>query len=231
MMTHKDTRNSVDSLLKIMQVLRSPDGCPWDAEQTPESLTSYILEEACELIDAIEEGAPELILDELGDLLLQIVFQAQIFSEREQFDFHDVTAGIADKLVRRHPHVFEQGGSEKLAAELDKQWDEIKRSESTYNKTCLADHLPSMLPALQRTQKLVARSYRSDRQAELPVVHQKLLQKINLSNDGNESWQLDEETLGQVLFHLVRLAHDANLDAETALRKMTRKTIKHLDSD
>jgi uncharacterized protein YabN with tetrapyrrole methylase and pyrophosphatase domain len=98
-MTHKYTQNKVDSLLKIMQTLRAPDGCPWDAEQTPESLTSYILEEACELIDAIEHGDQKLILDELGDLLLQVVFLAQIFDERGQFDFHDVAAGIAEKLV------------------------------------------------------------------------------------------------------------------------------------
>ena len=164
-MTHKDTRNSVDSLLKIMQELRAPDGCPWDAEQTPESLTSYILEEACELIEAIEEGAPELILDELGDLLLQVVFQAQIFSERNQFDFHDVATGITDKLVRRHPHVFNRDEADVLATQLDKQWDKIKRSEATYNKTCLADHLPSTLPSLQRAQKLVSPETPSDRLA------------------------------------------------------------------
>ncbi|NOR50482.1 MAG: MazG family protein [Desulfuromonadales bacterium] len=228
-MTPEDTRNSVDSLLKIMQELRAPDGCPWDAEQTPESLASYILEEACELIEAIEEGAPELILDELGDLLLQVVFQAQIFSERKQFDFYDVTTGIAEKLVRRHPHVFNRDGSKTVATELDKQWDEIKRSETTHNKTCLADHLPSMLPALQRAQKLVVKATRSDRQNKLPAVDEKLLQRIIGSKNGSDCNQLDEETLGQALFHLVRLAHDANLDAEAALRKLTQKTIQEID--
>ena len=245
-MTHKDTRNSVDSLLKIMQELRAPDGCPWDAEQTPESLASYILEEACELIEAIEEGNPEPILDELGDLLLQVVFQAQIFSERDQFDFYDVTTGIADKLVRRHPHVFNrdshvfnQDRSEMLtdqldnqrATQLDKQWDKIKRSEATYNKTCLADHLPSTLPSLQRAQKLVSKAYRSDRLAELPSSHEKLLQRIIGAQDDNNNLQFDEDTLGLALFHLVRLAHDANIDAETALRKLTRKTIQEFDRE
>lgn len=228
-MTHKDPCNSVVSLLKIMQKLRAPDGCPWDAEQTPESLTSYILEEACELIEAIEEGAPELILDELGDLFLQVVFQAQIFSERDQFDFYDVTNGIADKLIRRHPHVFNRDGSETPATQLDKQWDKIKRSEATYNKTCLADHLPSTLPSLQRAQKLISKAYRFDRLAELPSAHEKLLQRIIDAQDDSDNFQLDEETLGQALFHLVRLAHDANLDAETALRKLTRKTILRFD--
>ena len=228
-MTHKDTRNSVDSLLKIMQELRAPDGCPWDAEQTPESLAAYILEEACELIEAIEEGAPELIQDELGDLLLQVVFLAQIFSEQDQFDFYDVATGIADKLVRRHPHVFDQDESKELTAQLDKQWDKIKRSEATYNKTCLADHLPGTLPSLQRAQKLVSKASRSDRSDELPSAHEKLLQRVIGTQGDNDNFQLDEETLGQALFHLVRLAYDANLDAETALRKITRKTIQELD--
>ena len=228
-MAPKDTRNSVESLLKIMQELRAPDGCPWDAEQTPESLAPYILEEACELIEAIEGGTPELILDELGDLLLQVVFQAQIFSEQEQFDFYDITTCIADKLVRRHPHVFNQDGSKTVTTELDKQWDEIKRTETTHNKACLADHLPSMLPALQRAQKLVVKATRSDRQKKLPAVHEKLLQEIIGLNNGSDSNQLDEEFLGQALFHLVRLAHDANLDAEAALRKLTQKTIQKID--
>jgi len=228
-MTHKDSRNSIDSLLKIMQELRAPDGCPWDAEQTPESLASYILEEACELIEAIEEGTSELIKDELGDLLLQVVFLAQIFSERGQFDFYDVATGIADKLVRRHPHVFDRDGSKELTAQLDKQWDKIKRSEATYNKTCLADHLPSTLPSLQRAQKLVSKVSRSDRLDELPAAHEKLLQRVIGTQDDNDNLQLDEETLGKALFHLVRLAYDANLDAETALRKITRKNIQKLD--
>ncbi len=230
-MTHKNTQNILDSLLEIMRALRAPNGCPWDVEQTPESLTPFILEEACELIDAIEEGNPELIKDELGDLLLQVVFQAQIFQERNQFDFHDVAAGIAEKLVRRHPHVFDRNNTKVHATELDKQWDRIKRSEATHNKSCLADHLPSKLPALQRAQKLISRVSRVGRQVELPVDDQKWRQQMNTSQETSESWLPNEEALGQALFYLVRKAHDANLDAETALRKMTQKTIRHLDQD
>ncbi len=230
-MTHKDTLNSVDSLLKVMQSLREPEGCPWDAKQTPESLAPFILEEACELIDAVEEGTPELIKDELGDLLLQVVFQAQIFKERNLFDFHDVVTGIADKLVRRHPHVFDQNYSKVHAPELDKQWDAIKRAEATHNKTCLTDHLPSNLPALQRAQKLISVLHRVGRQAELPIDPQELSQQGNCREDNNESWQPDEESLGLALFHLVRLAHDVDLDAEMALRKITRKIIKDLDRE
>jgi MazG family protein len=228
-MTHKQALNKLESLLEIMRDLRGPNGCPWDAEQTPESLTPFILEEACELIDAIEDGSTELVLDELGDLLLQVVFQACIFEEREQFDFHDVAAGIAEKLVRRHPHVFSQDDSTVPANELDKQWDEIKNSESTNKKTCLADHLPNRLAALQRAQKLVSRVYRADRQAELPQGPQRLLQKIQQAQRDGGDLMIDEESLGQMLFFLARLAHDANLDAEAALRKTTRMLIKDLD--
>jgi MazG family protein len=245
-MTHKNRHNSLNSLLETMQALRAPKGCPWDVEQTPESLAPYILEEACELIDAIEDGTPELILDELGDLLLQVVFQAQIFKERDQFDFHDIADGITEKLVRRHPHVFsrphnfqqpedlQQTGSVVQTTDLDKQWDEIKRSEATHNKTCLADHLPSHLPALQRAQKLISRTYRVGRQNELPEDQSKLLRSLNNSVDNTEpavNNEKNEEALGQALFELVKFAHDNNLDAETALRKTTRKAIKHLDQN
>ena len=230
-MTHKSTLNNLDSLLEIMQALRAPDSCPWDAEQTPESLAPFILEEACELIDVIEEGAPELILDELGDLLLQVVFQAQIFKERGLFDFHDVATGIADKLVRRHPHVFDQNYTKSHAVELDQQWDDIKQSEATHTKSCMADHLPNNLPALQRAQKLVSKAIRVGRQTELPEVDQHQLLQRYLPEEGKVNIQPDEEALGAALFHLVKLAHEANLDAESALRKFTKKTVKHLDQE
>lgn len=228
-MTHKHPRNGVESLLKVMQALRGPGGCPWDLQQTPESLTPYILEEACELIDAIEAGSTEHILDELGDLLMQVVFMAQIFNERQQFDFDDVAAGIADKLVRRHPHVFNPEQAAAALAELDQQWDAIKRAEATHNKTCMADHLPSKLPALQRAQKLISRAYRAERQADLPDVDPNLPAKLHRAS-GDNPGLLDEDTLGQALFHLVRLARNANLDAESALRKTTSRVTHHIDA-
>ena len=229
LMTHKSTQNSVDSLLKVMRSLRAPDGCPWDAEQTPESLAPFIMEEACELIEAIEKGLPELIMDELGDLLLQVVFQAQIFNERNQFDFHDVATAIAEKLVRRHPHVFDQESSKDRSTDLDKQWEEIKKTEANNNRTCLADHLPENLPSLQKAQKLITKAHRANRDEELYAATEQEFSITGLSGNNDKAVQLDEEILGEALFHLVALAHDANLDAETALRKMTRKVLKKLD--
>ena len=227
-MTHKDPGKSIDKLLKIMRDLRAPDGCPWDAEQTPESLAPYILEEACELIDAIEEGDPKLILDELGDLLLQVVFQAQIFTERRLFDFYDVSTCIAEKLLRRHPHVFARETHSVPATELDTQWEKIKNSETTHNKSCLADHLPGKLPALQRAQKLIARSYKAKRHQELPDYNEMNEKIPMLTMHANKS-ALDEESLGMLLMQLVRMSHDAGLDAETALRKTTRQLLQELD--
>ena len=227
-MTHKNPRKNIDALLEIMRDLRAPGGCPWDAEQTPESLAPYILEEACELIDAIEEGDPELIRDELGDLLLQVVFQAQIFTEQRQFDFYDVSNCIADKLVRRHPHVFAHRSHDHPAVDLDRQWEQIKRAETTHNKSCLADHLPSKLPALQRAQKLIARTYKAERHRELPGDNE-ISAKLHRLVENQKDAQIDAESLGILLLHLVRMAHDAGLDAETALRKTTRELLQKLD--
>ena len=229
-MTHKLRHENIATLLQIMRDLRAPDGCPWDAKQTPESLAPYILEEACELIDAIEEGDSELILDELGDLLLQVVFLAQIFSERRKFDFYDVSACIAEKLLRRHPHVFAREDQVHANAELDTQWETIKRSEATHNKSCLADHLPGKLPALQRAQKLVARAYKAERQQELPV-YNGISEMADWIAGQGKNRVIDEETIGRLLFQLVRASHDTGLDAETALRKTTRKLLQELDRE
>lgn len=221
-MTQKNTHNGLDSLLKIMKTLRQPGGCPWDAAQTPESLAPYILEEACELVDVIEAGNTELILDELGDLLLQVVFQAQIFRERQHFDFNDVAEAIASKLIRRHPHVFEPTNEKKSNEELNQQWEEIKRSEGSNIKSCLADHLPTKLPALQRAQKLIAKAHKTNRQQELPQ---------NLSANSGQQEPISEEQLGNALFQLVCSAYDAGLDAESALRKMVARTVHSMDHD
>ena len=229
-MTHNNTPKKLESLLQIMRVLRAPNGCPWDIEQTSDSLAPYILEEACELIDAIEGENPEIVLDELGDLLLQVVFQAQIYEEQGLFNFDDVAAGIGDKLIRRHPHVFDREGTSTPEDELDQQWDRIKNSEKTNNKNCLADHLPTNLPALQKAQKLVSRMKRNKRTEELPKMLKSLVQP-GYAESERGNLQLSEEALGQTLFELVRLAQNAGLDAEAALRKTTKKIINQIDNN
>ena len=206
-------------LLGTMRALRAPNGCPWDADQTPESLAPYILEEACEVIEAIETGSPEMVADELGDLLLQVVFQAQIFSERGQFDFADVAKGINAKLVRRHPHVFADDADATMAANLDRQWERIKREEratSQEEEHHLHDSLPSHLPALQRAQKLLSRAMRLG--IAVPAFPQQPARR-----------DLTPGELGTALLNLVRDAEFSGLDAEQVLRQ-TLRTI-HMTSE
>ncbi|MDH3998984.1 MAG: MazG family protein [Desulfuromonadales bacterium] len=218
-MTHKNDQSALDRLRQIMRSLRAPeDGCPWDAAQTPESLVPYIIEEACELVDAIENGAPTQILDELGDLLLQVVFQAQIHSERGLFDFDDIANAIAEKLIRRHPHVFAQ--SEYIDdKDLNRQWEEIKKQEPNNARRCLQDHLPTRLPTLQSTQKLISR-----------IDREGLLHVLPSSPQETEQEKLNEQELGAALFSLTQLAQQSGLDAESCLRKFTRQTMCQIDA-
>jgi MazG family protein len=204
-----------------MHVLRAPGGCPWDAEQTAESLTPFILEEACEAIEAIESGSVAMIADELGDLLLQIVFQAEIFSERQLFDFADVAEGIKDKLIRRHPHVF--GGLAAVASsdELEQQWEKIKGEERSAEATPSLhplEQVPVHLPALQRAQKLLVRAQRAgfdlERDLPLPVA----------ATIGTE------DDLGRALLALVKEADLLGLDAEQTLRRTLHKLFGTLSS-
>lgn len=204
----------LSELLATMCALRAPDGCPWDVEQTPESLAPYILEEACEAIEAIETGTPMKIADELGDLLLQIVFQAQIFAERGDFDFADVAACINAKLVRRHPHVFVENKGEVTAEELIMQWERIKREEQSGHPLSPVHplgQLPGNLPALQRAQKLMARAMRSglDKEPSFPQLP--------------AGEKLTEDQLGNALLLMAKQAELSGLDAEQVLRRTVRK--------
>ena len=207
-----DPCQTIRELLATMHALRAPGGCPWDAEQTAESLTPYILEEACEAIDAIETGSAAMIADELGDLLLQIVFQAEIFSERQLFDFADVTAGINAKLIRRHPHVFSGGNATVPLDELARQWERIKRAEQPVSSQPPhpLGQLSGSLPALQRAQKLLAKGKRAGLNLE---------RYLPAPPTGTPA---DEEQLGRALLALVKQAELCGLDAEQALRRTVR---------
>jgi len=204
-------------LLDIMKTLRSPEGCPWDAQQSPQSLARYVLEEAAELVDAIESQASERIKDEAGDLLLQVVFLAQIFSERGQFNFADIAAGISRKLIRRHPHVFAEQKTPQSQTDLDRQWEHIKRQEKL---GCDDDPhpmagIPVSLPALQRAQKLLDRAAKADLQIPAGAIA-----------EPDPADPLTDEVLGQALFALVFKAHRSGLDPEKALRIYLRKMLE-----
>ncbi len=209
-------------LLEIMKTLRSPGGCPWDFRQTPESLKPFLVEETYEVLEAIDSGNPTDICDELGDLLLQIVFQARIFEERGAFAMSDVAKSVADKLVRRHPHVFgELNLSDPL--DLDREWERIKSQEKSLRgkRHGTLGGIPRHLPALQRAQKLTEKASRTGFewfQGEEAFEHlRKELDQLEEAH-GQGNRPETEKKFGNLLFSLTNLARYLELDAEEALR-------------
>jgi MazG family protein len=197
--------SEIDRLVAIMARLRDPEGgCPWDLEQDFASVAPYTLEEAYEVDDAIRRGDMEGLCDELGDLLLQVVFHARMGEEAGHFRFHDVVEAICEKLVRRHPHVFGDAKIESSAAQTE-SWERIKaeeRAETGHGRDAF-DGVPLALPALARAAKLQRRASREGLGAALPEPPDE---------------KLDAAALGERLFALVALANREGLDPEQALR-------------
>jgi tetrapyrrole methylase family protein / MazG family protein len=201
-------------LLEIMERLRDPGGCPWDREQTLRTLTPYLLEEAHEVIEAIEAGDVAHHKEELGDLLFQVVFQARIAGEEGKFDFADVCEVISDKLIRRHPHVF--AGSE-ISGDLLAQWERIKREEreESGKGESITSGVPKDLPALFAAERLQERAARVGIDPE----------RIDLPLDVD-----DAAFLGELLFDLVAVAREKGFDAETALREANERFVTRVAS-
>lgn len=201
-------KSAINDLLKVMAKLRSPQGCPWDREQSHMTLRRHAIEEVYELIDAIEARDDVEMAEELGDLLLQVVFHCQLATEREAFDFEKVTRHLVDKLVRRHPHVF---GETKVkdVDEVWANWEKIKKAEkhgTRHARHSALDGIPKHLPALLRAEKLVKKA----RKAKLiahnqPAPKQKQKQKPN------------RKALAQKLFELTALAQSRGWSAEELL--------------
>lgn len=201
-------------LVKLMKRLRAPDGCPWDREQTPHSLQPYLLEEAHEVLEAIDRGHPDEICEELGDLLLQIVFIAEIFSEQGKFTIDDVTNAITSKLIRRHPHVFE-GASYESADDLRSQWEAIKKKEKREQANSVRRgpaEIPPSLPGLMRAQKLI-----SKKRVETDTEMARSLKNIVLQDTA--SVQHRSQRIAAALCSLVDLAHQEGIDSEQVLRQ------------
>ncbi len=190
-------------VVAVMDRLRSPGGCPWDAQQTHESLVPYLLEEAHEAIEALEAGDRAHMQEELGDLLLQIVFHARVAEEDPEapFDIDDVAGGLVDKLVRRHPHVFADTDASTAEA-VEANWHTIKAAEKT-GRTHVLEGVPESLPALARAEKFIGR-----------------LEKAGLTSHLDDATAADE--LGADLLSLVRRAREQGRDAEAALRETLR---------
>jgi MazG family protein len=209
---------SLPELVEIMQRLLAPDGCPWDREQTLESLRPYVVEEAHEVVDAIDRGAPEELREELGDLLLQIVFQAELARAQGWFGPDDVVRAICEKLVRRHPHVF---GDQKVSgtAEVLANWEQIKAQEKAGRG--VLDGVPKALPALLRATRMGEKAGRvgfdwPDPPAARAKVDEELAELDVALRDGDR--ERIEQELGDVLFALVSVARKLDVDPEAALR-------------
>ena len=211
-----------------MATLRSPDGCPWDRKQTADSLKPFLIEECYEVIDALNEGDPDKIKEELGDLLFQIIFHARIAEERGVFTLGDVITTIVEKMTRRHPHVF---GEEKVTTDKEvlAHWEEIKRKEKGYEqRKSILEGVPQSMPSLIRAHRLQERAARvgfdwSRIDEALPKLDEEIAEfKESLKTE--EASKIEEE-LGDIFFMLVNISRFLDVDPEEALRKTISKFI------
>ena len=225
--------NQIDRLLDIMAALRDPaSGCPWDIEQTFRSISAYTIEEAYEVADAIEREDTLDLKDELGDLLFQVVFHAQIATEQDLFSFDDVVAAISDKMERRHPHVFGDESVEDHAA-LRQAWERHKKDERQAKQrehTGLLDGIASTMPALRWSSKLQKRAaHHGFDWDDVTPVFDKLQEEITelraeIGVENNHERITDE--MGDILFACVNLSRHLDVNPEHALRESNRKFIE-----
>ena len=221
-------RYDINDLLKIMELLRSPGGCPWDAEQTHESIRKDFIEETYEVIEAINKNDRELLLEELGDVLLQVTFHAQIEKEKNSFDFSDVCDGICKKLVERHPHVFGSVNVESTD-EVLKNWDDIKRkSKGQKTQGSAMEKIPRELPALMRAEKIQAKAKKAGFDWEeiggaLDALESEI-KELKAAMQSGVHEEIEGE-LGDVLFSCVNVSRFLKVDPEFALTRSNEKFI------
>ena len=205
----KKSLRPIDALLSVMATLRSPEGCPWDREQDHVTLRNHAVEEVYELMDAIEAGDDHEMVEELGDLLLQVVFHAQMAQERGAFDFNEVARRIVDKLIRRHPHVFGESDAKTVDA-VWAQWEQIKNAEkqgTKHERPSALDGIPTHLPALLRAEKLVKKARKA---------------KLLPDRDGTVKAQT-RAAFARQLFDLTEAAQAKGWSAEELLRAESKR--------
>src|SRR5215467_6322211 len=230
------TGTKFEKLVEIMSTLRGPDGCPWDKQQDFNSLKPMLVEEVYEVLEAVENNDSEGLSEELGDLLLHVVFHAQLGKETGQFDIDTVIGKISDKLVRRHPHVF---GSETASTpeEVIKNWEAIKaqeKAEKLKNRTAeqrsLLEGIPSKLPAIHEAHQISSRAARIGFDwPDVEGIFEKLQEEvrelkevISSNGDGDQRERLEDE-IGDMLFVMVNIARYLKIDSESALKRANRK--------
>src|SRR5579872_1358364 len=210
-MKRQNKNNAIEDLLKVMAKLRSPTGCPWDREQDHMALRRHAVEEVYELIDAIEMGDDHEMAEELGDLLLQVVFHCQLARERGAFDFEKVTRHVVDKLIRRHPHVFGDSKARTVDA-VWAQWDKIKQAEkkgTRHERPSALDGIPKHLPALLRAEKLVKKARKAG--------------MFEAGTKPSTKTGANKTVLGRQLFKMAEYAQTRGWSAEGLLRAEIQK--------
>ncbi|NQZ58090.1 MAG: nucleoside triphosphate pyrophosphohydrolase [Lentisphaeraceae bacterium] len=219
-----ENKDWVQEIVNIMARLRAPDGCPWDQKQTHKTLKPYLIEESCEVIDAIDSGDMKHLEEELGDVLMNLVFHAQLASEKNIFTFQDVARNISEKMVHRHPHVFAEANN-LTPEEVEAQWEKIKAEEKSERESIL-DGIPNSLPALMRAQKIQRKAAKvgfdwPDERGPREKISEEMaeLEEAIASGDQEEV----EKEFGDLLFSMVNLARHLNIDADHALNLTNRK--------
>jgi MazG family protein len=215
--------SAIDDLRQTMARLRAPDGCPWDQEQTHATLVRCLIDEVSELIETIDRGDYPHMREELGDVLIQVVFHAQIAAERGEFTFDEVARDINDKLIRRHPHVFGTGKLE-TSEQVIAKWEEIKATEKKHGPVAsegsVFKPLPPRLPALMFAEGV----WKQIEKKSLPAAG-----AVDVSQVKALGRQLDEASLGRMLFELTAAAREKGLDPEGALRLHATKVMREVE--
>lgn len=217
----------MQQLQQVMAQLRDPEsGCPWDLKQNMTSLIPYTIEETYEVVDAIQSGNWQSIKDELGDLLFQVVFYAQLAREEQQFELDDIAAHTADKLINRHPHVFGTDAERNLSdAEIKAQWEQIKQQERTKKdaKGSVFDDIPSQLPSILKAAKLQKRAASVGFDwTEAEPAYAKVDEEIQEVKEATDQDHIEEE-IGDLLFAVVNLARHKQVNPEAALQRANEK--------
>lgn len=213
-----------DRLIEIMRRLRAPGGCPWDAEQNHQSIAHCAIEEAHELVEAIETHDAPHMREELGDVLLQVIFHSIIGEDEGEFTLPEVIEGLSAKLIHRHPHVFGDA-SVNDAAEVSRNWEKLKQQEhGKHKRTSIFDGIPTSLPAMQAARKIHSTAKRAGYDwGDQGERVRAFKQAVNDLETAVASGEQSEQILGDVLFSLVNLARGLDIDPEAALRKASRR--------
>lgn len=226
-MKNKKLNKYFSQLIKIMSILRSKKGCPWDRKQTQKSILPYLIEETYELVEAINRNDTDEIKEELGDLLLQVIFHSQIAKEKGRFDINDVIKELNKKLIERHPHVFAGKKGLVNAWHVREFWEKEKKKEK--NRTSIIDGIPEAMPALLRARRLISKAksagfaWKSEKGIIKKIKEE--LKEVEIAVNRGKKAQIKEE-IGDLLFVTVALCYFSGINPEDALQNTNKKFIK-----